>query len=129
LAVSELTGAYLESDGNNESVGDDGKSDGDFMINRPGVAGGPNPGITVAEAKDPDAATAYMEKNYDAALKVVPASTWATDPVLAAEEVADNAERPAKPYIVTQGQERVNNAVQKAIQDVKEYGMSINFGS
>lgn len=92
LETAMLLGSYLESSWSNTAVGDSGNSFGPFQINLPS-----HPGVTAAQAENPQWAEQYMQGSYQSALSQVDPSLWQTNPTMAAEEVAALAERPSHP--------------------------------
>lgn len=101
VQLAMLVGAYLESGWRPNAVGDHGHSHGPFQINLPF-----HPGVSVAEATDPDWAVAYMLGPYTACAAQEPAAAWRLDAKNAAARTARCAEKPARMYLP----DRVNAA-------------------
>ena len=97
-----LLGSDLESSWNDNAVGDQGTSFGPFQIHLPA-----HPGVTAAEAEDPNFAARYMEPAYRAGA-AAQGDLWGTDPERAAEQAAFMAERPAQTYYASDGVAVVN---------------------
>lgn len=93
LRAAMLMGSRLESGQNVNAVGDNGSSFGPFQIHLPA-----HPGVSAAEAQNPQWAVHYMLPSYQAGVARVPATLWASDPAQAAATAAFYAERPAKMY-------------------------------
>ncbi len=100
-----LEGAGLESGGNPSAKGDG--SDGPWQIQLDA-----HPGVTAAEADDPQWAATYMYPSYQAAVAQVPDSEWSSTPEKAAERAAYLAEKPAGDYYAVRGTAAVNQAWQ-----------------
>jgi hypothetical protein len=90
-------------------VGDNGTSFGPFQIHLPA-----HPGVSAAQASDPAFATNYMLADYAGSASAQPASLWASNPELAAEQTAVAAERPAQTYIDARGQAAVDSKYAQA---------------
>jgi hypothetical protein len=110
LRLALATGAGLEGGtGSTYLPGDDGTSFGPFQIHLPA-----HPGVSAAEANNPNWAVRYMKGAYRSAVKKVPRSLWTTDPERAAETAAFLAERPAADYYSARGQAAVDAAYRNA---------------
>lgn len=104
VAESMLLGSSFEGGwGPSFGVGDQGHSYGPFQINLPY-----HPGVTAAQADDPKFATSYMLPAYEAGVASVPADEWQSNPELAAEQAAVAAERPARSYLDSYGQQALD---------------------
>ena len=93
VRLAMLVGTHLESGWNTKAVGDQGRSFGPYQIFF--VA---HPGISVAQAEDPDWSTRFMLGSYQAGVQRVPESLWERDPKNAAALAAFYAERPSVMY-------------------------------
>lgn len=93
VRLAMLMGAYLESGWNPNAVGDSGNSHGPFQIHLPA-----HPGVTAAQAKDPNFAAQYMLKAYEAGVNRVDPAMWNSNPAIAAATAAFYAERPKVMY-------------------------------
>lgn len=95
VRLAMLTGAALEggSLAGPWQPGDQGTSFGPFQIHLPA-----HPGVTAAQASDPNFAVKYMLPAYQQAVAQVGAKLWASDPQQAAAQAAYIAERPAQMY-------------------------------
>jgi hypothetical protein len=114
-----LLGSYLESDWNQTAVGDQGTSFGPFQMHIGGTLTAT--GGSSADAENPVWSASQMESYYQDAVNQIPASTWKSNPEMAAEEAAVIAESPAESYYQSQGQAAVDNAwtaTQNALQGI-----------
>jgi N-acetylmuramoyl-L-alanine amidase len=120
LAVSLLTGSFLESGWDNHDVG--GGAFGPFQIQDPGVV---NVGVTIVQAENPAFATNFMTPRYKEALRTVDPSLWSSDPETAAEQTAYAAEKPAGTYFSVRGKAAVDLAYSNAIAAMRKMAMSV----
>lgn len=103
-----LLGSHLESGWNPTAVGDQGTSFGPFQMHIGGALTAQ--GGTAADAENPTWAAQHMLGYYEQGVNSVPASLWASNPELAAEEAAVKAEGPATTYYISQGKTAVDSA-------------------
>ncbi len=122
--LAKLMGSWFESRWQDADVGDHGNSAGPFQLDLPY-----HPGITVAEAENPNYAAQFMTSDYEDGISKVSPSLWTTNPEQAAEQTAYYAERPAETYYDSQGTAAVNQAYQASIKLMQAGGISTNFGS
>lgn len=109
VQIAMLTGSALESNQSNTASG--GGAYGAWQIQS-------GQGVSVAQAEDPNFAAKWMVGRYTSGVGGVPSALWKTNPAMAAEQAAYAAERPAAPYIQTQGAGRVNSAYALAVSEV-----------
>lgn len=129
LAASMIFGSEIEDGFNPNSVGKYGGY-GAFQIQEPGVV---HTDITQAEALDPVYATNYMLSRYENGLKNVDPSLWVSNPMLAMEDAAINAEAPQYRYddYADNGRNKdsVPDAYQATLQVMGQLGIPTNFGA
>jgi hypothetical protein len=118
VRLAMLAGSYLESGWRPGAVGIG--SYGIFQIQNPGP-GGVHPDITKAQALNPDYVTRYMMGEYKGGVHQESEATWNSRPMLAAEESAYHAERPAEHYYESQGWERVHEAYVASLKVLAHY--------
>lgn len=122
LIMGMYFGSYIESRRNNNAS--NGFAFGVFQIEQPGVV---RKGVTVAQAKDPVFAAEFMFPEYKAALAKVNPKIWQIDPMLAAEQTAYMAEKPARLYRDSRGIATVIEAWNNTLAYMKARGISTDF--
>lgn len=115
-ALAMLMGSYLESNANPTSPLNPGGAAGAWQIQL-----NAHPGVTAAQAENVGWAANFMFPSYMSGVQGVPSSMWKSNPMMAGEQAAYLAERPAAPYIDTQGPGRVQSAYQWATSQLGNY--------
>ncbi len=120
-ALAMLMGSYLESNANPTSPLNIGGAAGAWQIQLSA-----HPGVTAAQAENVGWAANFMFPSYQAGVQAVPSSLWKSNPMMAGQQAATDAERPGGPqgvipYIQSQGPARVQAAYQWATSQLGNY--------
>lgn len=85
-----------------------------------------HPGVTAAQAENVGWAANFMFPSYMSGVQAVSPALWKSNPMMAGQQAATNAERPGNahgiiPYIQSQGPARVQSAYQWATSQLGNY--------